>query len=227
MTLTAAVAVKLMAIKPPAPAAFADKKRSRGALNRKRNCGILFAEIFFCVVRASSMAPKNQGRKQKMAEENEKDQAAPEPPKKSKAMLFIILGVAVLLLGGGGFFAYTKMMAKPAGDQPPPPAKPEPVVGEIYSLSPFTVNLADPKGRRYLKLKIQIEVKDEKTLETVQKADPILRDQVIMLLTSLSFEEVMTPEGKIRIREELIDRFNRVLRPSRVKNIYFTEFIVQ
>ncbi len=161
-----------------------------------------------------------------MAEEKEKDQAAAEPPKKSKAMMFIILGLVVLLLGGGGFFAYTKITTKPAGNKPTPP-KHEPVVGKIYSLSPFTVNLADPKGRRYLKLKIQVEVKDDKALELLQKADPILRDQVIMLLTSLSFEEVMTPEGKIRIREELIDRFNRALKPNKVKNIYFTEFIVQ
>jgi len=161
-----------------------------------------------------------------MAEANEKDQAAAEPPKKSKGMLFIILGLLVLLLGGG-FFAYTKMIAKPAGKGAPVPEKPEPIVGKIYSLSPFTVNLADPKGRRYLKLKLQVEVKDDKTLDAVTKADPILRDQVIMLLTSLSFEEVMTPEGKIRIREDLIDRFNRVLKPNKVKNIYFTDFIVQ
>jgi len=159
-----------------------------------------------------------------MAEE--KEQAAEAPPKKSKTMLFIILGVVVLLLGGGGFFAYTRMAAKPAETGAPPP-EPEPVVGQIYAMSPFTVNLADPKGRRYLKLRIQIEVADEKALEIVQKADPVLRDQVIMLLTSLSFEEVMTPEGKIRIREELLDRFNRALKPTRIKNIYFTEFIVQ
>ena len=160
-----------------------------------------------------------------MAEE-EKEQAAEAPPKKSKTMLFVILGVVVLAAGGGGFFAYTKMTAKPAATEAPKP-EPKPVVGQIHAMSPFTVNLADPKGRRYLKVRIQIEVADEKALDIVKQADPLLRDQVIMLLTSLSFEEVMTPEGKIRIREELLDRFNRVLKPVRVKNIYFTEFIVQ
>lgn len=48
-----------------------------------------------------------------------------------------------------------------------------------------------------------------------------------MLLSSLSFEEIMTPEGKIRIRDELLERFNVVLRPVRVRNVYFTEFVLQ
>ena len=54
-----------------------------------------------------------------------------------------------------------------------------------------------------------------------------MRDAVIVMLTSLSFEEVMTPEGKIRIRDELLIRFNQILKPDRIKNIYFTEFLVQ
>lgn len=37
----------------------------------------------------------------------------------------------------------------------------------------------------------------------------------------------MTPEGKIQIRDELLDRFNQILRPDRVLNIYFTDFVVQ
>lgn len=48
-----------------------------------------------------------------------------------------------------------------------------------------------------------------------------------MLLTSLAFEEVMTPEGKIRIRVELLERFNQAARPDRIKNIYFSDFVVQ
>ena len=56
---------------------------------------------------------------------------------------------------------------------------------------------------------------------------PKLRDMVITLLTSLTFEEVMTPEGKVQIRDELLERFNQILRPDRVRNIYFTDFVVQ
>jgi flagellar FliL protein len=154
-----------------------------------------------------------------------------EAPKKKKTLLFIIIAVVLVLAGGGGYFAYTKFMTKtPAiGEVEAEKAKKaaENAVGEMVGLEPFVVNLADPQGKRYLKLKVTIELESAEMLDQVEKANPKLRDMVIMMLTSLTFEEVMTPEGKIRIRDELLERFNHVLRPNRIKNIYFTEFVIQ
>ncbi len=167
-----------------------------------------------------------------MADDNAPDTAEgaeEEPKKKGKGMLFAIIGVVLLAAGGGGFFAYTKFL-KP---------KPEPVdelalkkaqenaIGTMYDLAPFVVNLSDPKGKRYLKVKVTLELESDNVVEKADKLKPKIRDMVIMLLTSLTFEEVMTPEGKIRVRDELLERFNLILRPDRVKNIYFTEFVVQ
>ena len=146
-------------------------------------------------------------------------------------MFFIVLGVGILLLGGGGFFAYTKFLAqKPAieeGTTDGGEKKDASPIGEIYALEPFVVNLADPKGKRYLKVKIVIELENPESAAKAAQVAPKLRDMVIMMLTSLGFEEVMTPEGKIRIRDELLERFNQTMRPDRIKNIYFTEFVVQ
>jgi flagellar FliL protein len=152
------------------------------------------------------------------------------PPKKSKTILFAVCGGVLLLLGGGGFFAYSKFLApQPVLEETDTANKKSAAasMGEIFSLEPFVVNLADPQGKRYLKLQIKIEVADLLVLEKAAKAEPKMRDMVIMMLTSLSFEEVMTPEGKIRIRDELLERFNQVMRPDRISNIYFTEFVVQ
>lgn len=166
-----------------------------------------------------------------MAEDQAKTgEGTGEPKKKSKKMLFILLGVTIVLLGVGGFFAYKKFMIPP-----PPPEKASPqnpaelpeTVGEIVTLDPFVVNLADPKGNRYLKMKISLELETKEAADRATKTTPKLRDIVIMMLTSLSFEEVMTPEGKLRIRDELLERFSRVIRPDKVKNIYFSEFVVQ
>lgn len=150
------------------------------------------------------------------------------PQKKSKLLFFIILGAGILLIGGGGFFAYTKFLApRPAAEENAAVQKEQQVIGEIFALEPFVVNLADPKGKRYLKVKVELELESPAAVEKATKVAPKLRDMVIMMLTSLSFEEVMTPEGKIRIRDELLERFNQIMRPDRIKNIYFTEFVVQ
>jgi flagellar FliL protein len=145
--------------------------------------------------------------------------------------LVIILVAAVLVLGGGGFLAYTKFLAHPpaaeevAGQETKKEA--ESVIGEMLVMEPFVVNLADPKGKRYLKVKIELELANKEAVDKATKASPKLRDMVIMMLTSLGFEEIMTPEGKIRVRDELLIRFNEILQPDHIKNIYFTEFVVQ
>lgn len=155
-----------------------------------------------------------------MAEEKETPENEEEAPKKkSKTIFFAIIGAALLLLAGGGFFAYQIFLA--------PEEEERETIGEIYALEPFVVNLADPAGKRYLKIQIEIELENLRALENAERATPRLRDTVIMMLTAMSFEEVMTPEGKIRVRDELLERFNVVMRPDRVRNIYFTEFVVQ
>jgi flagellar FliL protein len=167
-----------------------------------------------------------------MAEE-EKAQAegaddAEQPKKKNKIVLLAIIGLILMLAAGGGFFAYTKFLApKPAIEQSEVEKDTQESIGEMFTLEPFVVNLSDPKGKRYLKVTLSVELDDAMVVERATKNTPKLRDMVIMLLTSLSFEEVMTPEGKIRVRDELLERFNLILRPDRVKNIYFTEFVIQ
>ncbi|MFZ5776197.1 MAG: flagellar basal body-associated FliL family protein [Thermodesulfobacteriota bacterium] len=169
-----------------------------------------------------------------MADEKEAQAEEAGGKKKSKLVFFAIIGVVILLLGGGGFFAYTKFLGhKPAAEGEAEAAKkeehkePPPVIGEIMALEPFVVNLADPKGKRYLKLKIELELENPAAKDKATKVAPKLRDMVIMMLTSLDFEQVMTPEGKVGIRDELLERFNQIMRPDRITNIYFTEFVVQ
>ncbi|MEW6426841.1 MAG: flagellar basal body-associated FliL family protein [Thermodesulfobacteriota bacterium] len=164
----------------------------------------------------------------------EKDAKAPEEggeKKKSKLMLFIIIGVVVVALAGGGFFIYTTFLAPPpeapAEAQGVKPAELGEKVGEMFQMDPFVVNLSDPKGKRYLKVTISLELANALAVEKATKLTPKLRDMVIIMLTSLTFEEVMTPEGKMQIRDELLERFNGIMRPDRVSNIYFTDFVVQ
>jgi len=178
------------------------------------------------------------------------DDAKPEgaegKPKK-KVMLLAIVGVLVLVIAGGGFFAYTKLLGhKPAateagaeggaraggeaeagggGEKEKKGA--EEKEGEMFELEPFVVNLSDPKAKRFLKVKVTLELESPEAKAKAEKQIPKMRDMVIMMLTSLSFEEVMTPEGKIRIRDELLERFNLILRPQRVRGIFFTEFVIQ
>lgn len=166
-----------------------------------------------------------------MAEQGtEQAENTEEPKKKSRLMLFIVIGLVLILIAGGGFFVYTQILSSsPEKEEKQQTTKTDNLepVGKMFALEPFVVNLADPQGKRYLKIKINMELKDPKAVERAEKLSPKLRDIVIMMISSLAFEEVMTSEGKLRIREELRTRFNRVLKPYKVEHIYFSEFVIQ
>jgi flagellar FliL protein len=174
-----------------------------------------------------------------MAEEAE--EAAEAKPaddkKKKKGSSKLLLIVAVLLLGGGAgaawFLGLLRLGAKPASHEAATEATPEPHVGAehgpgpMLALDPFIANLADQSGARYLKATFQLEFIGKTVPEGFEARSPQIRDLLLTLLTSKTFDEIRTPEGKQDLREEIIRRVNQTLDHDVVKAVYFTEFIVQ
>jgi flagellar FliL protein len=99
--------------------------------------------------------------------------------------------------------------------------------GGMRPLDPFLANLADETSSRYLKMSLQVEFVDPEPPAAFDARLPQIRDVILTLVTSKTFAEIRTPEGKERLREDVIDRINHVLAQDAVKSVYFTEFIVQ
>lgn len=97
----------------------------------------------------------------------------------------------------------------------------------IVGLEPFVVQLADPGKKRYMKLKLAIELNSKELLEKAKQLSPKFRDSINLKLTKLYVDDVMTPERKIKLRDELIKEINTVFTPSKISKLYFTELIVQ
>ena len=146
-----------------------------------------------------------------------------EEKKKSSLVKIIIMVVVVAALAGGGFFAYLKFFKKPQNE-----AK-KPVVEQtvIQEMGTYLVNLADPGGKRYLKITMQFELTNAKVSQELARRTVEIRDKIIMLLSSKEYEEIGNPTGKMTLKKELISQLNRVLQDGQVKEIYFTEFLVQ
>jgi flagellar FliL protein len=102
--------------------------------------------------------------------------------------------------------------------------KPAPAQSNV-AIPTFVVNLADPSGRRYLKLSMDLEVKGGP--EAVQGSMSKIRDALLMLLSSKTVEELAGIEGKITLRKEVGDRINQVLGKPVVLRVYFTDFVIQ
>jgi len=147
-----------------------------------------------------------------------------------KRILLILIGVVVLgLLGGGGFFAYRLFVAAPPPVEEAAPAVPEPaaVMGPVYALDPFLVNLADPGRPRFLKLVMQVELNTAEVQMELETLKPKVRDSLLTLLSSKSSADLVTIADKERLRNEILHRLNAFLSVGRVVEVYFMDFVVQ
>jgi len=116
--------------------------------------------------------------------------------------------------------------------------------GIMYELSPKVVNLAEPGGFRYLQVSMVLELwplidnynqlqGEERDLaidqfrEKMNSWQPVIDDILTTTLSSKTFADISTVEGKQVLKEELMTSINELLGYQGVINIYFTEFVVQ
>ena len=100
-------------------------------------------------------------------------------------------------------------------------------IGMLVPLEPFVVNLLDPANLRYVNCRVELEVEDGPTVKEIKRREAQIRDVAIELLSNQPYEDVLGAAGKSRIREEMLVRFNRVLRDGQISRVYITEFVVQ
>jgi len=170
-----------------------------------------------------------------MAEEEKE-----ESTKKSggNMVLIIIIALLILLLVGGGLVAFLLL----GSDDPAPTStatqgttSSQPTarstnmlsIGPIYPMDQFIVNLLSDSGSRYLKVTLDIELDNNKLAVEMDTKRSLVRDIIIRTLSAKTYEEISTLKGKERLKDEIVSKLNEVLADGRVRNIFFTDFVVQ
>ncbi len=139
--------------------------------------------------------------------------------------IILILGL-VVILGGGGFAGWYFFM-RPGKDAKAEKKKPVEEKVIFHEMSPFLVNLADPGGKRYLKVTMRFEITNTDVDKELNDKVYEVRDAVLMFLSSLEVDDIALPAGKMTLKRELITRINRMLKTGKIRHIYFTEFLIQ
>ncbi len=178
--------------------------------------------------------------------EEVKKEEGGETKKKNNLILFIIIGVLVLLLVIVGVVAMLLMGGEeekpqdpavaagvPAdGDAPKVAAKPKiksdlTAIGQMHPMDQVIVNLLTQSGRRYLKVAISFELSAEPLATEMDSKKAVIRDIVISVLSSKTIEEISTSKGKEKLKEEVIAKVNEILVDGQIKNLFFTDFVIQ
>lgn len=175
-------------------------------------------------------------------EKEEKKEQTAAPKKKLPVMLIVIVLAVVLVLGGAaaGYFLILAPKAKGEGKaESGAEAQQEQVEkkgseggkeggsGPMKMLDPFIVNLADAQGQRYLKAVIQFEVDNPATDGEISGKLPQIRDEILMILSNKTFDDIATVAGKRMLKREISSAVNKYLASGQVTQVYFTEFVVQ
>ncbi|HDP25841.1 MAG TPA: flagellar basal body protein FliL [Deltaproteobacteria bacterium] len=159
--------------------------------------------------------------------------------KKSPILLIVILVIVVLLMGGAAaayFFVLSPMMKDAASSTGQAAAAPTHVQGitpgvgfggPIKQMDSFIVNLTDAQGTRYLKVTMQFEMSNAVLDAEIDRKSPHIRDEIIMLLSSKSFDDVSSVAGKRALKRAIMNGTNKYLTSGQVVQIYFSEFVVQ
>ena len=176
-----------------------------------------------------------------MAEEAAKDAgggAAPDGKSGSKPLvLYILVIVNMLVVGGVGAMIYMgkkkeaqqatieKVVEGEAQAQHEEHEKADEFIGKMIPMETFYVNLAGNRGNRLLKVNMELEVESEKVIEEIEKRKPQIRDIIIIILSSKTFKDLESRQGKEGLRDEIKDAVNSFLTKGKIKHVHFTEFI--
>ncbi|HHW18202.1 MAG TPA: flagellar basal body-associated FliL family protein [Firmicutes bacterium] len=94
----------------------------------------------------------------------------------------------------------------------------------IYSLGQFITNLADPG--RFIRVTVDLEITGGEKGDVVASRASELKTDIYALLRSKSYEELQGENGLRQLQKEILARIESKC-PGSVRNVYFSEFIVQ
>jgi flagellar FliL protein len=164
-----------------------------------------------------------------MADNEQADSGAAEaaavPAPRSKLKLMIAAVGVLAILGGGAATWFFFFRHHDEAHAEVPPAKP-PLFMDVPEM---LVNLVGAPGERvqYLKVKVVLEVKEDKQLEAIKPSMPRVTDIFQTYLRELRPSDLSGSAGLFRLREELTRRVNVAVAPVPVNAVLFKEIVVQ
>jgi len=151
----------------------------------------------------------------------------------------INLVLLVLVLAVGGFVAWKLMNMEQPAEQPVavvektdattiPEAEDDTAGPSVkMDIDNLTINLADTDRDRYLRVKINLELRNEEAKAKVAANMVKVKDLLISSISGKKFSDIRTPQGKYELKQDLIYRINRAIGGKPVKKLYFDDFVSQ
>ena len=95
---------------------------------------------------------------------------------------------------------------------------------------PLVVNFEDGSAVRFLQITMEVMAHDQKAIDSVQKNIPMIRNNLLLLMSNRNYQSMMSREGKEKLRQEALTEIRAVQKKvggPDVDDLLFTSFVVQ
>lgn len=163
-------------------------------------------------------------------------------PRGKKAILVLGLPLGLALAGGIAYMALAG-----SGESSGPPPVPDPERGQhgvMLALEERVVNLQAGGPYRYAKVGVTVEIRPEtadfyalagelraeaekEAIAAHGSAVPLLLDAIGTVVSAADSKTLVTPDGRMALKEQLLHAIGEVLGEEEVLDIYFTDLVMQ
>jgi flagellar FliL protein len=145
-------------------------------------------------------------------------------------ILLVALIAAIAAAGGAYWFAAKQVAEAKATEATPVKPKGPPIYVEFDP--PFVVNFEARGAMRFLQVSVKAMTRDPATAELIKQHDPVIRNDLLMLLSGQSQERLISREGKEELRTEALGIVAGIIEreggaAKNVEQLYFTSFVMQ
>jgi flagellar basal body-associated protein FliL len=138
--------------------------------------------------------------------------------KRTEAVAFSLLGIVMLAVTGSL-----------ACRKPSPATNDATDIQDrgVLHLEPFVVNLADPEDNRFLRVGIDLGLEKQPSGKESDASAARVRDCIILILSTWRSDALLAPDGKQKLKDEILHALQDRVPDLGVREVYFTDFLVQ
>lgn len=163
---------------------------------------------------------------------------APAAPKRNMGMIlqvvFAVLNLSVM--GGGAYMVYASTIGWESPKITEESAERElastldevDVAPLVYTMEKFTANL-DGAPKRTIRLEVNLQMLGKEGFEEVMEPEnrAKARDRILRLLNEKNFADLDSIQGKLFLKDKIAGEVNGILHRGVVKDVFFSDFVVQ
>lgn len=139
----------------------------------------------------------------------------------------ILVGLVLFLVAMGASYFVMKSLIAPLVPEANKPSEPV-LSGNLIEVGEFTTNVNTAGASRFLKVTVTVEVssEDKKAKETISNYMPVIKDSILGILAAQSVAD-LDVHNRDYIKTAIQQELNSKIGTDLIKNVYFTDFIMQ